>query len=146
MLVELNCQPGDANFAASRMECLAAVHGKLCAPPPVGAGAGAGAGAIAALASSGWEQQSSRTMFYLRLWHPQLRLQLDVQVRRREGHARLAARRDAAWPLASKVLLPSRFKRALPAPPRLSAPRARRCARRSAAARARPACARTWRP
>jgi hypothetical protein len=80
LLVELNVDhlsPG--HFQKCRDDCLTAISTALCSPARQAAAAADPATDPAAVASSGWQVECGLP-HWLRLYHPRLKLQLDVQV------------------------------------------------------------------
>jgi hypothetical protein len=77
VVLKLRCHSG-TSFDSCRRELLAAVAQQLCKPAaqPYDAAAAAAAGSPTA----GWRLKPCHSEHFVRLEHPQLQLQLDVQV------------------------------------------------------------------
>jgi hypothetical protein len=72
VVLKLRCHSGHP-FDSCRRQVLAAVEQQLCRP--------AGPDDAVAAAAAGWRLKACHSEHYLRLEHPQLHLQLDIQVR-----------------------------------------------------------------
>jgi hypothetical protein len=76
VVLKLRCHSG-ASFDSCRREVLTAVEQQLCRPA---AGPDNDAAAAAVSPTAGWRLKPCHSERFVRLEHPQLQLQLDVQV------------------------------------------------------------------
>jgi hypothetical protein len=76
VVLKLRCHSG-ASFDSCRREVLAAVAQQLCR---TAAGPDSDAAAAAVSPTAGWRLKPCHSEHFVRLEHPQLQLQLDVQV------------------------------------------------------------------
>jgi hypothetical protein len=79
VVLKLRCY-GRASFDSCRRELLAAVEQQLCRHAAAAAAAAGDVDGVAASADTGWQVKQCHSQHFLRLEHPQLQLQLDLQV------------------------------------------------------------------